>query len=129
MTVGEPPDDLSADARAVWDERLSVWGHLLTAGDRDLLRLYCEIWVDRQRARELSAESTMVRSASGETVLNPWTRRADDCHARLVRILAELGVTPGSRGKAPPRLPVGSAGRRRNERTVHWVRIESFALR
>ena len=50
MSVGEPPADLSADAQAVWKERVSVWWHMLTpsrphgltAGDRDVLRLRCE---------------------------------------------------------------------------------------
>lgn len=95
-----PPDDLSDDAREVWDYTLAELQvmRLATAADRDALVCYCEAVVNHRRASALLAGSTiLIKGLHGGLVRNPALAVQRDS-ANLIRAFAqEFGLTPSAR--------------------------------
>ena len=95
------PDDISDEARVVWERVLREFGHsgVIRAADTDILRLYCEAVARYDYAARLLTETgPLIRGArGGELVKNPLHQIVRD-NATLVRALAgDLGLTPSAR--------------------------------
>ena len=99
------PEDLSAEARPIWNHvvrEMRSTGALRSA-DRDVLRLYCDAVVRYIRAQQLLADSgPLINGSQGRgLVRNPlhWiVRDNSDMVARLAR---ELLLTPLARMGMP----------------------------
>jgi P27 family predicted phage terminase small subunit len=96
----EPPDWLSAEARAEWDritpglERLD----LFKPEDRAGLTVYTETWSTYVAAvAPLPDEGlTLVNPDSGHTSVHPCVQIAHNAGQLLLRYAAEFGLTPSA---------------------------------
>ena len=84
---------------------------LLTGLDRNLLAAYCQahaLWVEA--VSSIQRYGTMVKSPNGFPMQSPYVAVANKQVDIMVRIAAELGMTPSSRtrirvGDKPPEDP------------------------
>lgn len=97
--IGEPPGYLDDDARKAWariGRQLDDMG-LLTVADADSVGLYCEAysrWLEANKA--VRKEGLTVTGRFGPKV-NPNVQIADACHAQMVKLLTQFGMTPAAR--------------------------------
>jgi P27 family predicted phage terminase small subunit len=107
------PDCLGEEARKEWQrlaKELAALG-LLTGLDRNLLAAYCQahaLWVEA--VASIGRYGTMVKSPNGYPMQSPYVAVANKQVDIMVRIAAELGMTPSSRtrirvGDKPPEDP------------------------
>lgn len=110
----EAPADLDDDARFVWDRVLREFGHtgVIRAADTDVFRLYCEAVARSEEAAKLLKQTgPLIRGArNGELVRNPLHSVVRDNAQLVVRLAAELGLTPSARtglkhGSSDPKPP------------------------
>ena len=95
------PDDLPAEAQAVWRRVLREFGHtgVIRGADGDVMRIYCETVARYEKASRLLDQSgPLIKGARGGVLVkNPLHQVVRD-NAVLVRSLAgELGLTPAAR--------------------------------
>jgi P27 family predicted phage terminase small subunit len=96
------PDDLSPEARAVWDRVMRQVGHtgVIRGADSDVFAMYCEAVVRYRQAEGLLRQTGPLlvdRHHGGAPVKSPLHQIVRD-NAVLVRALAgELGLTPAAR--------------------------------
>ena len=95
------PDDLPAEAQAVWRSVLREFGHtgVIRGADGDVMRIYCETVARYEKASRLLDQSgPLIKGARGGVLVkNPLHQVVRD-NAVLVRSLAgELGLTPAAR--------------------------------
>src|SRR5918995_888664 len=107
------PACLGDEARKEWRrlaKELAGLG-LLTGLDRGLLAAYCQahaLWVEA--VSSIARYGTMVKSPNGFPMQSPYVAVANKQVDIMVRIAAELGMTPSSRtriqvGERPPEDP------------------------
>jgi P27 family predicted phage terminase small subunit len=107
------PACLGDEARKEWQrlsKELAALG-LLTGLDRNLLAAYCQahaLWVEA--VSSIGRYGTMVKSPNGFPMQSPYVAVANKQVDIMVRIAAELGMTPSSRtrirvGDKPPEDP------------------------
>ncbi|ANW50101.1 phage terminase small subunit P27 family [Burkholderia pseudomallei] len=98
----EVPEWLSAEAREHWPtiaKQLADAG-VLSVLDRAALAQYCEafaIW--RQAYEKVLKFGLIVKAQSGFPVQSPFLSIANVQSERMLRILAEFGMTPASRSR------------------------------
>jgi P27 family predicted phage terminase small subunit len=112
QTSGEPdvPANLDADARAEYDRITSELRSLgvLARTDRAVLGLYLDAWLARRDAeRSIQSLGLILNTTLGGVKTNPAAAVASTSRALMLRILAELGLTPTARARltspvAPP---------------------------
>jgi P27 family predicted phage terminase small subunit len=100
LEAPEPPDELSDAARAEWTrivpllERLRLLARL----DRAPLVIYCAAFARWQEAeRHLAAQGVIVKSPNGYPIQNPYLAVSNTAVAQMLKVLAELGLSPASR--------------------------------
>lgn len=88
------------EARKKWHElvpELTALG-IVTRLDRDLLGMYCQTWSELQEIWRLrETEPLMITTAAGNEIQSPLVGMENRAVARLIRIGAELGLSPSSR--------------------------------
>lgn len=100
------PPELDGDAYAIsaWNRLAPMLGaaRVITAGDRDLLLLYCQALSHKQDAQlQLRKVGLVVASAKDKTIyarnpfFTPWRFTA----LLIAKLAAELGLTPSSRSR------------------------------
>jgi P27 family predicted phage terminase small subunit len=107
------PACLGDEARKEWQRLAKELGELglLTRLDRALLAAYCQahaLWVEA--VASIERYGTMVKSPNGFPMQSPYVAVANKQVEIMVRIAAELGMTPSSRsrirvGDRPPEDP------------------------
>jgi P27 family predicted phage terminase small subunit len=107
------PSCLGEEARKEWKRLARELGDLglLTRIDRGMLAAYCEahaLWVEA--VSSIERYGTMVKSPNGYPMQSPYVAVANKQVEIMVRIAAELGMTPSSRtrirvGERPPEDP------------------------
>jgi P27 family predicted phage terminase small subunit len=94
------PPCLGEEARKEWQrlsKELAALG-LLTGLDRNLLAAYCQahaMWTEA--VASIARYGTMVKSPNGYPMQSPYVAVANKQVDIMVRIAAELGMTPSSR--------------------------------
>ena len=94
------PACLGDEARKEWQRLAKELGELglLTGLDRGLLAAYCQahaLWVEA--VSSIERYGTMVKSPNGYPMQSPYVAVANKQVDIMVRIAAELGMTPSSR--------------------------------
>lgn len=100
--IGDPPADLSDEARAKWLELVApgVWGGVVTAADADALAEYCRLYVRKAKADKAIAEfGELVTAPNGFPSVNPWLAIANQCRRDMQSLRASFGGTPSTRGR------------------------------
>lgn len=95
-----PPLDLRDEARIVWERVVDALGPtgVLTAADKDILRLYCEAVVRYVEAETLLSRSQpLVQGRDGSLVKNPLHQIVRDNADAVRKYARELGLTPAAR--------------------------------
>ena len=94
------PDDLRPDARAVWERVVDALGAtgVLTAADRDILRLYCEAYARYVEAEQMLAKTgPLLKGRDGNFVKNPLHQIVRDNADAVKKYAREIGLTPAAR--------------------------------
>lgn len=94
------PEDLRSEARIVWDRVVDSLGQtgVLTAADRDILRLYCEAYVRYVEAESMLAKTgPLLKGRGGEYVKSPLHQIVRDNADSVKKYARELGLTPAAR--------------------------------
>ncbi|WP_436643985.1 phage terminase small subunit P27 family [Microbaculum sp. FT89] len=106
--VPDCPPELSDAAKHEWDRLVGELSklNLLTHLDRAALAAYCNayaMWVEAIEA--IQKYGAMVKSPSGFPIQSPYVAIANRQAELMLRISAEFGFTPASRGRiaAPPK--------------------------
>lgn len=106
--VPDCPPELSETAQREWQRLVGELSklNLLTHLDRAALAAYCNayaMWVEAIEA--IQKYGSMVKSPSGFPIQSPYVAIANRQAELMLRISAEFGFTPASRGRiaAPPR--------------------------
>lgn len=108
---GRCPRYLDGEAKKKWKNMaaLLLGMGLLTEADEDALALYCQSWSDFLEARLLVAALGLVvwdvdaeGQPTGSGKPNPAVAVADRAWARLLRLMAEFGLTPSARMRVAP---------------------------
>jgi P27 family predicted phage terminase small subunit len=89
----EPPAHLDAIAAAKWREITAApdWHH--TAGDNDLLEMYCGTWSRWKSAdRQVAELGAVIKSPSGYPIQNPYLSIANRCAVDLLKIGRRLNL-------------------------------------
>lgn len=99
---GRPPcpKHLTGEARKEWNRvsRLLEKVGVLTHADRGVLAAYCQAWakwVDAETT--LAGEELVLKSDKGNMYQSPWVGVARQAMNDMVKLGAELGLTPASR--------------------------------
>lgn len=99
-TIGEPPADMCEAAAEKWNESAREWAIVLTASDRDALRLYCETWAEMLEAQKrVKEDGVMVVTPNGFAQKSPWMTKLEQSREFCRRMLAEFGGSPSSRAR------------------------------
>lgn len=97
----EPPEDMSADVRVIFDYTVAELEHMKIGApsDRDALVAYCEAVDKHRKASALLARSSLLIKGERGMVRNPALQIQRDS-AHLIRQLAqEFGLTPSARAR------------------------------
>ena len=98
--IGEAPPDLGGVAREKWAEAAREWSFVLTASDRDALRLYCETWAEMLNAQKrVDEDGAMILTPNGMVQKSPWLTKLEQSREFCRRMLAEFGGSPSSRSR------------------------------
>ena len=95
-----PPQDLSPQARAIWEEAIEAVAHtgMLTAADLPMLRLYCETAIRYKQAAQMYDETgPLTRGQNGEIVKTPLHQIVRDNAVLYLQLASKLGLTPAAR--------------------------------
>jgi P27 family predicted phage terminase small subunit len=100
--IPDCPAELGAVARREWDRLVGELAalHLLTNLDRAALAAYCGaygMWAEATEA--IQKFGTMVKSPTGFPIQSPYVSIANRQAEIMMRISAEFGFTPASRGR------------------------------
>lgn len=110
VEIPEPPEFLTAPARAEWERvaPLLVRLKVLTQLDRVGLTLYCQAWADYVFARERinaaqakhgGAAGYVMKTASGYGMMDPALAEANAAEKRVAAFGAVFGTDPASRAR------------------------------
>ncbi len=108
--IGDPPECLDPEARDHWRALAALIDEAGTGSrlDRDLLTLHCAAWSRwREAERELSRPASegggrVIVARNGYAQPSPWQVISNDSAKAMRGYLAELGLTPRSRGAVEP---------------------------
>ena len=114
----KPPIHLSDEALAEWERVALDLYHagVLTVFDRGTLAAYCQVygrWAQAETALKRVADGDelnyglMVQTQSGNLIQNPLVGVANRSLTNMVRIAAELGMTPAARSRIVATVPDG----------------------
>jgi P27 family predicted phage terminase small subunit len=106
----EMPGWLSPEARKHWPviARQLADAGILTEIDAPALALYCEAFVIWKQAYDNVLKfGLVVKAQSGFPVQSPFLSIANQQSERMLRILAEFGMTPSSRSRVTVSKPDG----------------------
>ncbi len=98
----EAPDELTPQAREVWEYTIEELGpmRIATAADRDALAAYCEAVALHKRAAQLLAKSDiLIKGQKGNIVRNPAVQMLRDAAMTMKAFAAEFGLTPRARAE------------------------------
>lgn len=98
----ECPAWLDDVARAEWERVVPIFAgmRVLTEADGPMLAQYCDAFSLLQMAREdIGAHRTACKSAAGTPKGSPAVAAAVAARAQMIKILAEFGGSPSSRGR------------------------------
>jgi P27 family predicted phage terminase small subunit len=114
----DPPVDMPAAARAVWD-RLApdlIAKQVMTAWDLDMFVVFCDAVATYQECRVLMGKDYLVPGSVPNTLVkSPYMRIMRDCSDVIVRFGGRFGLTPSDR--AGIELP-GDSPRNRADRIL-----------
>jgi len=107
------PKGVSKDALKIFRMlcKMLAQRRALTAGDGEILGLYCTLYDRHERAKAaLATEGEVIKTTrtakNGDTyevqARNPWLDVAKDCEGRRVAILDRLGLTPRAKDSVKP---------------------------
>ncbi len=110
------PAHLGADAIAEWDRIAAdlIRSGLITALDTSALAAYCGAvgrWVQAERILFKAAEADpmfeglVIRTTSGNVVMNPLVGIRNKAQADVLKAAAELGITPSARSRVQAQAP------------------------
>lgn len=94
------PDDISDDAKLIWEETTKAIGHtgVITAVDLEGLRAYAESAAAWRRAAALVAKGgPLIKGRNGELVRNPAAIVMKQQGEQMRAWARELGLTPAAR--------------------------------
>jgi len=94
------PRELSSAAKRHWKHlAIQLWNvGILTEIDQSVLAALCMEWVTWLDAKaKLSKQGLVTLSGSGSLKPSPYITISNQAMANILRILAELGMTPSSR--------------------------------
>jgi P27 family predicted phage terminase small subunit len=96
--VGDPPAGMSTEAQAKWRDASAEWRLVLTAADRDALRLYCESWAEMVNAQlRVNQDGAMILTPNGMVQKSPWLTKLEQSREFCRKMLAEFGGSPSAR--------------------------------
>jgi len=96
--VGMPHETMSDTAKAKWHEASQEWRLVLTASDRDALRMYCEAWAEMLNAQErVNEDGAMILTPNGMVQKSPWMTKLEQSREFCRKMLAEFGGSPSAR--------------------------------
>jgi P27 family predicted phage terminase small subunit len=96
------PAHLSPTAKAEWKRLAPMLNQIgvLTQADRAVLAAYCQAygrWVEAER--RLKETPPLLKTPSGYAQQSPWLSIANKQIELMVRLMAELGLTPSARSR------------------------------
>lgn len=96
--VGTAPKSMSDAAKLKWTEASDEWRLVLTASDRDALRMYCEAWAEMLNAQErVNEDGAMILTPNGMVQKSPWLTKLEQSREFCRKMLAEFGGSPSAR--------------------------------
>ncbi len=102
------PNHLTGVAHQEWDrvtKELQAMG-VIARIDRAVLAAYCTAYKDYVKAEnKLKKEGEVIIYESGNLAQNPWVGIKNRAIERMVKIAAEFGMTPSSRGRLEVQTP------------------------
>ena len=102
------PAHLTPTAKTEW-KRLATVLHdlgLLTQIDRTVLAAYCQAygrWVEAER--RLAETPPLLKTPAGYVQMSPWIAISNKQVELMVRLMAELGLTPSARSRLSITIP------------------------
>ena len=96
------PRNLSADAKRHWKQlAIQLWNAgIITEIDQSILAALCAEWAIWLKAKaQLSRHGLVALTAGGSYKPSPYIVISNQAMANILRILAELGMTPSSRSR------------------------------
>jgi P27 family predicted phage terminase small subunit len=108
--LGDPPDFLSPQARAVWQRVADAMPvGVIASADLDLMVAYVQaVSLLEEACRELQKTGAVIMGANDLLVVSPWCRVQIRQSLLVLRLASELGLTPAARASMAARLSVAS---------------------
>jgi len=110
--AGKPtcPDHLSPTAKAEWKRIATTLNQigLLTRIDRTVLAAYCQAygrWVEAEK--KLAGTPPLLKTPAGYVQTSPWITISNKQVELMVKLMAELGLSPAARARLAIRVPTG----------------------
>ncbi len=103
--LGDPPKELSAEAKAVWKRDAPYWG---TGPDRAMFGRYCRAVADADRFYSVcEKEGWWIKGSRGTLVKHPAARLYQLALDKSDKLAVEFGLSPSSRTRVrvPPKRP------------------------
>lgn len=94
-----PPEDLSDDARRVWEyyaEDLEDKG-CLTSWDVDTFAVFCNAVAVYRDCKNMMGRNYTDRGAAGGVIKSPYWQIMRDCSEQIAKFSSRFGFTPGDR--------------------------------
>jgi len=114
------PAHLSPTAKAEWKRIAGTLNEigLLTRIDRTVLAAYCQAygrWVEAEK--KLAETPPLLKTPAGYVQASPWIGIANKQVELMVKLMAELGLSPSARSRLAIRVPTGP---KPWEYTISW---------
>ncbi len=100
----DPPEHLGEIGKAKWRELSAELDRLgiLTVVDTDALLVYCdayETYIDAKAQVDDPDQGAVVFTDKGNPIQNPWLSIKNQALERMMKVMAEFGMTPSSRSR------------------------------
>lgn len=102
MPPPPPPKELDKVAKAEWERITAILSRqrVLTESDTAALMIYCTSYSQyREAQKAIQEHGTVVVSATGTPVRNPYLTVQNSAWDRIRPLLAEFGLTPTARAR------------------------------
>ena len=113
-TLGDkPPEFLGDIAQEEWRRVFPMLSaaKVIKAPEAALLTAYCEAFETYQRAADMSrGKGFIVKAPNGCPMISPLFTVLSRARADMVRLMAELGITPSSRSRVQAEQDEGDDG-------------------
>ena len=104
------PEELSGPALLAWHDFAAECKDLTTKADRAALILLSRAWAEFEDAeRHIEANGTVIKMPNGYPGSNPFCKIRDSARACVLKLLAELGMTPNARSRIAKNMAVDEA--------------------